>query len=96
LGDRGALLADRAVDADEVAALLIDDGVEDYRGLAGLAVADDELALAAADRNHGVDGLDAGLHWFANGLAIENAGGDFFEWVALLRLDGAFAVERLA
>ena len=32
------------------------------RGLAGLAVADDQLALAAADRDHRVDGLEAGLH----------------------------------
>jgi hypothetical protein len=29
--------------------LLVQDGVEDDGGLAGLAVADDELALAAAD-----------------------------------------------
>jgi hypothetical protein len=42
--------------------LLVDDRVDRDGGLAGLAVADDELALAAADRDHGVDGLDAGLH----------------------------------
>ena len=33
----------------------------DDRRLAGLPVADDQLALAAADRGHGVDRLDAGL-----------------------------------
>src|ERR1017187_3650421 len=62
LGDGGALLADGDIDAGHVAALLIDDGVEGERGLAGLAVADDQLALPAADGDHSIDGLDAGLH----------------------------------
>ena len=56
-----ALLADGDIDTDNVLALLVDDGVEADRGLAGLAVADDQLTLAAADRDHGVDRLDAGL-----------------------------------
>ena len=62
------LLADRDVDADDVAALLVDDRVERDGGLAGLAVADDQLALAAADRNHAVDGLDAGLQRLLDAL----------------------------
>jgi hypothetical protein len=37
------------------------------RGLAGLAVADDQLALAAADRDHRVDRLDAGLQRLVTG-----------------------------
>src|SRR5258708_7194315 len=65
LGDRRALLADGDVDAVELGALvragvdrlLVQDGVDGDRGLAGLAVADDQLALAAADRDQGVDGL---------------------------------------
>jgi hypothetical protein len=46
--DRRELLADRHVDADEALALLVDDRVDRDGGLAGLAVADDQLALAAA------------------------------------------------
>ena len=54
-----ALLADRDINAVElglfigagVDRLLIEDGVDGERGLAGLAVADDQLALAAADRH---------------------------------------------
>ena len=57
-GDRGALLADGDVDAADLllrvaglpVGLLVDDRVEADGGLAGLAVADDQLALAAADR----------------------------------------------
>ncbi len=43
-------------------------------GLAGLAVADDQLALTAADRGHGVDGLDAGLQRLVHRLATDDAG----------------------
>src|SRR5262249_59200809 len=70
LRDGRALLADRDVDAVEldllvaggVERLLVEDGVERERGLAGLAVADDQLALAAADRDQRVDRLEAGRH----------------------------------
>src|SRR6188768_419108 len=46
---RRLLLADGDVDADEVLPLLVDDRVDRDRGLAGLPVADDQLALAATD-----------------------------------------------
>ncbi len=59
LGHGRELLADGHVDADQALALLVDDRVDRDRGLAGLAVADDQLALAAADRDQRVDGLDA-------------------------------------
>ena len=65
LRDGRLLLADRDVDADDALALLIDDGVDGDGGLAGLAVADDQLALAAADRDHRVDRLEAGLQRLA-------------------------------
>ena len=61
VGDRRQLLADRHVDADQALALLVDDRIEADGGLAGLPVADDQLALAATDRDQCVDGLDAGL-----------------------------------
>ena len=54
-------------------ALLVDDRVDRDGGLAGLAVADDQLALAAADRDHRVDGLDAGLERLVDGLALDDA-----------------------
>src|SRR4029079_18741403 len=82
-GDGRALLPDRHVDAADLqvlvagfpVGLLVDDRVDADRGLAGLAVADDQLTLAAADRGHRVDGLDAGLQAFANALPLHNAGG---------------------
>jgi len=64
--------------------------------LPGLPVADDELALAATDRNHRVDRLDAGLHRLLHGLARDHSGGDPFERVPLGRVHRALAVEGTA
>ncbi len=100
-GHGGTLLADGHIDAVHglarvVEFLLVDDGVDGHRALAGLAVTDNELALAAADGNHGIDGLDAGLQRLRHGLAVDDA-----RRLALdrhfigLAFDGAFAVDGL-
>ena len=76
-----ALLTDGDVDAADllfrIATLpgrpLVDDRVDGNGGFAGLAVADDQLPLTPADRDHGVDGLDAGLQRLADLLAIHHA-----------------------
>ena len=104
LGDRRALLADGDIDAIEldlfvarlIQRLLIEDGVERDRGLAGLAVADDELALAAADRDQGVDRLEAGRHRLVHGFARNDAGRLDVDAGALGGVDRAFAVDRIA
>src|SRR5437879_10293314 len=96
LCDCRALLPDRAVDAYHVAALLVDDRIQNDRGLARLPVADDEFALAATDRNHRVDGFDARLQWLPNGLAIDNAWGNAFDGITMIGDDRSFAVERHA
>ena len=82
LATRRFLLADGDVDADDVAVALVDDRVDGDGRLAGLAVADDQLALAAADRRHGVDGLDAGLQRHFHRLPAGHAGRDRFDAAA--------------
>ena len=104
LADRGALLADGDVDAldllGRVAALpvvaLVDDRVERDGGLAGLPVTDDQLALTATDRGHGVDRLDAGLQRLLHRLALHDRGRLRLEDPALGGLDVTLAVERAA
>ena len=51
LGDRRALLANRNVDALHTQATLVDDRIERNGGLASLAVTNDQLSLATADRD---------------------------------------------
>src|SRR5487761_1941868 len=92
-GDRGELLADRHVDADQALALLVDDRVVRDRRLARLAIADDQLALAATDRGERVDGLDARLDRRVDALAGDDAGGDPLGRANLRRQDGSLVVE---
>src|SRR6185312_1396814 len=83
LRDGRTLLADSHVDAEQllgiraavVDGLLVQDGVENDRGLAGLTVTDDQLALAAADRYQRIDSLEASRHRLVHRLAGDDAGG---------------------
>src|SRR5207237_7243009 len=52
LRDRGLLLSDRVVNADDVVPLLVDDRVDRDGRLARLEVSDDLLALYAADMDY--------------------------------------------
>src|SRR5208282_5718846 len=85
------LLVARLVDV-----ALVDDGVDRDRRLAGLAVADDELALAAADRDQAVDRLEAGLHRLVHRAARDDAGRLHLDAGHLGAGDGALAVDRVA
>ena len=94
LGDGRALLADGDVDALHALTLLVQDRVDGDGGLAGLAVADDQLALTATDRGHRVDGLDAGLHRLVHGLAAHDAGRLDLHAAVLDADERALAVDR--
>ncbi len=96
LHDGRHALADRDVHGDDAGALVVDDRVERDRGLADLAVADDQLALAAADRDHRVDRLEAGLHRLGDRLALHDAGRLELRRALRARVDVALAVERVA
>ncbi len=104
LRHRRALLADRDIDAVKllllvaggVDRLLVDDGIDDHRRLAGLAVADDELALAAADRDQRVDRLEPGLHRLVHRLAGDDAWRLDIDAAGLGVGDRPLAVDRLA
>ncbi len=76
--------------------LLVDDRIDDDRGLAGLAVADDQLALAAADGDQCVDRLEPGLHRLVHRLARDDAGRLDFHAAALGGVDRSLAVDRIA
>ena len=94
--DRRRVLPDRHVNAEEVFSLLVDDRVEQDRRLSREAVADDQLALAAADGDHRVDRLDAGLNRAVHALARDHARGDLLDRKRLRRFDRALVVERHA
>ena len=84
------------VHANDAVAFLVDDGIDGDGGLAGLAVADDQFALASPDRDHRVNGFDAGLHGYVHRLSAGDAGGLPLQRQAVFRLDHPFAVQRIA
>ena len=90
------LLPDGHVEALYAGVLLVDDRVDADGGLAGLAVADDQFALAAADGRHRVDGLDAGLQRLLDRLPLGHAGGVGLDQPALGGDDRPAAVQRVA
>ncbi len=104
LGDGRALLPDRDIDAVELLALvaagvgflLIDEGVERDGSLAGLAIADDQLALATADGDERVERLEAGLHRLVNRLARDDARRLHLDTAPLVGDDRTLAVDRIA
>ena len=96
LGNLALLLADGNVDADEVAAALVDNGVQRNGRLARRAVADDQLPLAPANGNHGVNGLDSGLHRRIHRLADHHVGSHLLHRPGARGADGALAVQGTA
>jgi hypothetical protein len=92
LGHRGFFLPRGHVDTVDVRILLGQDGVDRNGGFTDLAVADDELALTATDRCHGVDRLQAGVAGFVHALAGDDTGSHHFDTPRFSAFDGALAV----
>ena len=83
LSNGRTLLADSDVDAVKllvligtvVPTLLVENGVEGDSSLSGLTITNDQLTLATANGDHGVDRLETGLDRLVDRLAGKNAGG---------------------
>ena len=108
-GDRGLLLPDGDVDRVQrtvagiaggfggtIQVRLADDRVDADRRLAGRSVADDQLALPAANRDHRVDRHDAGLDWLTHRTAADDSGRELLDRIRHRARHRPLAVERLA
>ncbi len=93
VGDGRLLLTDGHVDTGDAGAFLVDDRVDGDRRLTDLTVADDQLALTAADRHHGIDGLETGLDRLVDGLTSDDARCDLLDRVGFLGAQVALAVD---
>ena len=104
LRDGRALLPNRDVDAVELLALvprlvgvlLVDERVERHGRLAGLTIANDQLALAAANRDERVERLETGLDRLMNRLARDDSRRLQLDPAAFRGFDRALAVDRVA
>ncbi len=88
-------LTDGNVNADDILSLLVQNGIDGDGGFARAAVTDDEFALAAADRYHGVDTFQTGLERNVDGLPVGNARCFDFNVAISVGLDFALSVKRL-
>src|SRR3546814_1467181 len=75
---------------------LVRSGIDGDGGLAGLAVADDQLALAAADGHERVERLETSLHRLVHRFPWDDARRLHFHALALGVFDRALAVDRVA
>ena len=63
---------------------------------ADLAVTDDQLALAASHRGHGINGLQTGITRFVHTLSGDNTRRNHFDPAELFGIDGPLAVKGFA
>src|SRR5205823_7772329 len=108
-GDIGILLSNRDVNAIKraiifvsrafrrlVQARLTDDTVNADRGFTGSTIADDQLALTPAYRNHGINCHNTGLDRLADTSAFDYTWRDFLQRIKGIGFDFAFAIERFS
>ena len=93
---RGILLTDRNINTDDILAALVDDGVRRNSGFTCLTIANDQLALAAANRNHAVNGLDARLKRHTDALTFNDARCRAFNRSGMAGLNFAFSIHALS
>src|SRR5215469_9206967 len=96
LRNRGALLSNGTVNTNQIAALVVDDGIESDRRLTRLPVTDDEFALPTTNGDHAVNGFESCGHWFAHRLAIDNPGSQTFEGNVVGTRDYSLVVDGMA
>ncbi len=96
LGDSGCALTDGAINAQHILVALVEDGIDGNGGLASLAVAENQLALPAPDRNERIDDFEPGLERHGDGRAIHDVRRGAFDGQALAGGHRPVTVERPA
>ena len=79
-----------------MAAFLVDDGVDRNRRLARFPIADDQLTLSFADRNHGVDDFQTRHQRLVHGTARHDARRHALDRTHLRLAQRPLAVDRLS
>src|SRR5208337_1507729 len=83
------------IDANDIAALLVDDRIKGNRRLSCLAVTDDELPLSPTNRDHRINCLYSCLERLPDRLPVNNTRCNDINYSACLGIDRPLAVNRL-
>src|SRR4030042_1602602 len=95
LSHLGGFLPDSDIYADEISTLLADDSIKGNCGLAGSAIANDELPLPAPDGDYAVDGLDPRMNRRIHRFAHDHVGSHLFNRARLGVFEWPLAIQRL-
>ena len=95
-GNTARLLANCYINTDYAGILLVQDGIDRNSGFTGTAVADDQLALSASDRNQGVNCLNTGLQRNVYGFTVSNTVSRGFNTAGLAGANFTLSVYGLA
>ena len=93
---RGGFLAHCDVNAFNTGAFLVNDGINRNSGFPNLAIANNQLSLAASDWHHGINSLKPYLNRLIDRLTGNNPRGDFLNRVGHLGLNGSLPVNGVA
>ncbi|EOC62964.1 hypothetical protein NM90_2208 [Neisseria meningitidis NM90] len=94
VGNRRCFLTDSHINTDYACTFLVNDGIQCYGSFTGLTVTNDQLTLTTTNRNHRVNGFQAGLHWLVNRFTRNHTRCDFFDRGGQSCINRAFAVDR--
>ncbi len=95
LSNLASLLADCNIDADQVPTLLVNNCVEGDSTLPSGTITNNELALAAANGNHGINGLDTRLNRRINALAEGDTRRNPFYWSGFGSTNRTLPINRI-
>ena len=93
LRNGGRALADGTINAQDILAALVEDGVNRNGGLTRLAVAEDQLALSSPNGNERIDDFEARLERHRDGRAVHDGRGGAFDGQALAGCHWPIAIE---
>src|SRR5438270_4493521 len=93
--NKRVFLANGNIDTDEILALLVDDCIKDNSSFTCLAVANDQFALAASNRNHAVNSLNTSLYRRVNALSGDDTRGNALYGARLIRINWSIVVYGL-
>ena len=88
-------MPNRHIHAGHILTFLIDDGINGYGRFTSLAVANNQFALTASHRHHGINRFQARLNRLTDALTRNHARSHFFNNVRQFGIDWTFAVNWL-
>ena len=90
-----SFLSDGNIDTDHILTFLVDDRIGCDGCFTCLSVADDQLSLSTADREHGINGKDSCFQRYSYRLTVDDSRSRVLDRAVFLCLDLSLSINRL-